>query len=172
MKTIYFFLLAIFFCSFSYTQENSHSEMKNDTLYKIITGKSSAVVTAQINELDFIELYQSDWVRMLDGKIPGVAITSHNSLSGSATSITIRGVQSFIDHHEPLIIVDGVPLNTQTNFVSIFSNSYAHVSSRSIDIDPNNIASIKVLKSLASTNIYGSEGRNGVILISTKTNDF
>jgi TonB-dependent SusC/RagA subfamily outer membrane receptor len=68
-----------------------------------------------------------------------------------------------------LFVVDGVPFNTSTNAQNGFTTGGATTSSRFLDIDPNNIENISVLKGLSATVLYGDQGRNGVILITTKS---
>ncbi len=110
---------------------------------------------------------EGDVARVLQGKTSGVDITQTSGLSGSATNIIIRGYSTITGSNQPLFIVDGVPFagdtNNQGNFVQGNTQS-----SRFLDLDPNTIASVDVLKGLAATTIYGQEGRNGVILITTK----
>ncbi|MHA7830627.1 MAG: SusC/RagA family TonB-linked outer membrane protein [Flagellimonas sp.] len=110
---------------------------------------------------------EADVARVLNGKIAGVNITSNNGMSGSGTNIIIRGYSSATQSNQPLFIVDGIPFdsgtNTQTNFLDGNTES-----SRFLDLDPNNIESVSVLKGLSATVLYGNRGRNGVILITTK----
>ncbi|WP_375325457.1 SusC/RagA family TonB-linked outer membrane protein [Flagellimonas sp. GZD32] len=110
---------------------------------------------------------EADIARVLNGKVAGVNITANNGLSGSGTNIIIRGYSSATQSNQPLFIVDGIPFdsgtNTQTNFLDGNTES-----SRFLDLDPNNIESVSVLKGLSATVLYGNRGRNGVILITTK----
>ena len=110
---------------------------------------------------------EGDVARVLSGKVAGVNITATNGLSGSSTNIIIRGFSSITGSNQPLFIVDGVPFdsgaNTQSNFLDGNTES-----SRFLDLDPNLIEDISVLKGLSATVLYGSAGRNGVILITTK----
>ena len=118
---------------------------------------------------------EGDVGRVLTGKASGINITSQSGLSGSGTSINIRGFSSFSGSNQPLFIVDGVPFASDTNSSGgidgndqddfIDGNSG---SSRFLDLDPNNIESVNVLKGLAAATLYGTQGRNGVILITTK----
>ena len=104
----------------------------------------------------------------LRGKISGVSITNTAHTSGAASSINVRGMSSLMLSNQPLIIVDGVEFNSS---VSNMSDDYwdgISSTSRLIDIDPNTIHKIEVLKGLSQTMIYGEKGRNGVILITTK----
>ncbi len=112
---------------------------------------------------------EQDVARVLQGKVPGVNITSTNGMSGSGTNIVIRGYKSATGSNQPLFIVDGVPFNTSTNAQNGFNTGGAATSSRFLDIDPNNIESMSVLKGLSATVLYGDQGRNGVILITTKS---
>jgi len=112
---------------------------------------------------------EQDVARVLQGKVPGVNITSTNGMSGSGTNMVIRGYSSATGSNQPLFIVDGVPFNTSTNNQNGFTTGGATTSSRFLDIDPNNIENISVLKGLSATVLYGDQGRNGVILITTKS---
>ena len=112
---------------------------------------------------------QADVGRVLQGKVAGVNITSTSGVSGTGTNITIRGYSSITGSVQPLFVVDGVPFNSNTNQRGGFTQGGQSASSRFLDLDPNNIESISVLKGLAATVTYGDQGRNGVILITTKS---
>ncbi|MDF2156871.1 SusC/RagA family TonB-linked outer membrane protein [Algoriphagus sp. CAU 1675] len=112
---------------------------------------------------------EQDVARVLQGKVPGVNITSTNGMSGSGTNMVIRGYSSATGSNQPLFVVDGVPFNTSTNAENGFTTGGAVTSSRFLDIDPNNIEAISVLKGLSATVLYGDQGRNGVVLITTKS---
>ncbi len=114
---------------------------------------------------------ESDVARILDGKLSGVQIVQQNGLSGSGTNILIRGLNTFSGSNQPLFIVDGVPFSADTNAMGNFVDGN-NGSSRFLDLDPNNIESVNVLKGLAAATLYGSEGRNGVVLITTKGGNF
>lgn len=119
---------------------------------------------------------QADVGRILQGKIPGVNITATSGVSGTGTSINIRGFSSITGSTQPLFVVDGVPFNSSTNSRggltgasgTGFQGGSQSASSRFLDLDPNNIENISVLKGLAATVTYGDQGRNGVILVTTK----
>ncbi|MEN8805433.1 MAG: TonB-dependent receptor plug domain-containing protein, partial [Wenyingzhuangia sp.] len=111
---------------------------------------------------------EGDIGRVLTGKASGVQITNQSGLSGSGTSIVIRGFNSFSQGNQPLFIVDGIPFSSETNNQGSFVDGN-NGSSRFLDIDPNNIDSVSVLKGLAAATLYGTQGRNGVILITTKS---
>jgi TonB-linked SusC/RagA family outer membrane protein len=110
---------------------------------------------------------EGDVARVLSGKASGVNITSAGGMSGSGTNITVRGLSSFSGSNQALFIVDGVPFSNDTNATGSFIGGNTG-SSRFLDLDPNNIASVEVLKGLAAATLYGTQGKNGVILITTK----
>ena len=111
---------------------------------------------------------EGDIGRVLTGKASGVQITNQSGLSGSGTNIIIRGFNTFSQGNQPLFIVDGIPFSSETNSQGSFVDGN-NGSSRFLDIDPNNIESVSVLKGLAAATLYGTQGRNGVILITTKS---
>ena len=130
---------------------------------------------AEVKDEQLEQRAEGDIGRVLFGKASGVNITQQNGLSGSGTNIVIRGLSSFSGSNQPLFIVDGVPFSSDTNSQGgndgdsqndfIDGNSG---SSRFLDLDPNSIESVNVLKGLAAATLYGTAGRNGVILITTK----
>ncbi|MDX2048518.1 MAG: TonB-dependent receptor plug domain-containing protein, partial [Chitinophagaceae bacterium] len=108
-----------------------------------------------------------DVVRLLNGKAPGVDILNTSGMSGSGTNIIIRGVNTISGTSTPLFIVDGVPFDASTNSQASFVYGNT-TSSRFLDLDPNSIENISVLKGLSATTLYGELGRNGVVVITTK----
>ncbi|WP_190809692.1 SusC/RagA family TonB-linked outer membrane protein [Flagellimonas sp. S3867] len=114
---------------------------------------------------------EADIARVLSGKAAGVNVVGTGGLAGSGTNIRIRGNVSITGNNQPLFVVNGVPFNTDTNAESNVTtgNGSVSASSRFLDLDPNNIEDISILKGLSATVLYGNQGRNGVILITTKT---
>jgi len=110
---------------------------------------------------------EGDLGRVLNGKASGVIINNSSGISGSATNINIRGYTSISGSNQPLFIVDGVPISNDTNNIGDFENGNSG-SSRSLDLDPNSIESVSVLKGFAAATVYGAAGKNGVVLITTK----
>jgi TonB-dependent SusC/RagA subfamily outer membrane receptor len=130
---------------------------------------------AEVDNEQLEQRAEGDVGRILTGKASGVNITAQSGLSGSGTSIVIRGLSSFSGSNQPLFIVDGVPFDSGTNGQTQGDDSGRNDfingnngSSRFLDLDPNNIESVNVLKGLAAATLYGTAGRNGVILITTK----
>src|SRR5690554_4907322 len=96
---------------------------------------------------------------LLVGKSSGVVITSSGGAPGSGSTIRVRGGSSLNASNDPLVIVDGVPIDN--NNVSGSSNFLSFV-------NPNDIESFNILKDASATAIYGSRASNGVIIINTK----
>ncbi|MBK8670564.1 MAG: TonB-dependent receptor plug domain-containing protein [Saprospiraceae bacterium] len=101
--------------------------------------------------------------------MPGVNINQTSGLAGSGTNVIIRGYKSISGSNQPLFVVDGVPFGSNTSSDRGANAGNATASSRFLDLDPNNIAEVSVLKGLSATVLYGENGRNGVVLITTKT---
>ncbi len=126
-----------------------------------------AVTTIKAEE--FAAKPSTDVVRALTGKAPGVNIQQTSGLSGSGTNIIIRGYSSITGSNQPLFVVDGIPFNSDTNTDGNFVEGATNASSRFLDLDPNNIESISILKGLSATTLYGSAGSKGVVLVTTKS---
>lgn len=103
----------------------------------------------------------------LQGKVAGLQVVQSSGTPGSSSKIVIRGNSSFANS-QPLIVIDGIPLDNSTN--TSYSNNTGGVdqSNRGIDINPDDIESVTVLKGAAATAVYGSRAGNGVIVYTTK----
>lgn len=99
---------------------------------------------------DLVEIKTVNVLEALQGKVPGLDISPTNGRPGAGVDALIRGKTTLRGENDPLVIVDNIPMGTN------------------VDINPNDIESIEVLKDAASTAIYGSRGTNGIILITTK----
>jgi TonB-linked SusC/RagA family outer membrane protein len=114
----------------------------------------------------------SNLAEALQGKVSGIEITSSSGMPGASSKITIRGSRSFTGDNTPLYVVDGMPISSSYDIsTSNISNSVegADYASRSIDIDPNDIESINILKGQAASALYGMRASNGVVVITTKS---
>ncbi|KSA14943.1 SusC/RagA family TonB-linked outer membrane protein [Maribacter dokdonensis] len=135
--------------------------------------KALGFAVSSVDEEDLESRAEGDVARVLSGKASGVQITSAGGMSGSATNVVVRGLSSFSGSNQALFVVDGVPFSSDTNAQDTNGGGSNFLtgntgSSRFLDLDPNNIAKIEVLKGLAAATLYGSQGKNGVILITTK----
>ena len=104
----------------------------------------------------------------LQGRISGLDIVSNSGNLGSGTSMRLRGVSSINGSSEPLIVVDGNIFESDYNANFDFANATEDQFAELLNVNPDDIASISVLKDAAGTAIYGSQGANGVIEIRTK----
>ena len=110
------------------------------------TGAISSVTAKQITEMPITNMGQA-----MQGRVAGVDVAQSGSKPGSVPTIRIRGRRSFNAGNDPLYVVDGIPL----------SAGYE-------DLNPNDVASMEILKDATATAIYGARGANGVVLITTK----
>lgn len=110
-----------------------------------LTGSVSIVSTRDLKTSP-----DADPMRALQGRVPGMTITTNGSPIGTGT-VRIRGVGSINSSQDPLFVIDGVPTTTSLN-----------------SLNTNDIESMQVLKDAASASIYGSRAANGVIIITTK----
>ncbi len=110
-----------------------------------------SVTTIKTEEIE--SKAETDIARILTGKIAGVQTNPAGGLLGSGTNVIIRSKSSITGDNRPLYVVDGAPISGD----------------RYQELDANNIVSTSVLKGLAASTLYGEDGRNGVILITTKT---
>ena len=120
----------------------------------------------------------SSFATALQGKLSGVTITPSSGAPGASTQITIRGARSFAGNNTPLYVIDGMPVASQADFQSGSNgNSQTRgdgvtgtdIANRAVDIDPNDIESINILKGQAAAALYGIRATNGVIVITTKS---
>lgn len=129
--------------------------------------KSLGYAVDNLGEEALGEVRASNPIAGLSGKSSGVKITQPNTMGGSA-NIVIRGNASITQNNQALFVVDGVPIsntNTSTNQGGWGGYDYGNAAS---DINPDDIATVTVLKGAAATALYGSRAANGVIEITTK----
>ncbi len=119
-----------------------------------LTGSVKAISTADFNQGSITSPQE-----LLNGKVPGVQITNAGGAPGAESTIRIRGGSSLTASNDPLIVIDGVPIDNQK--ISGMNNNLN-------TINPNDIETFTVLKDASATAIYGSRASNGVIIITTK----
>lgn len=103
----------------------------------------------------------------MKGKASDVQIISSAGVAGAATYIQIRGVQSLTQSNQPLFIIDGIPISG-SDVGGDYGVDGVATSNRSIDINPDDVESINVLKGGAATALYGLRAASGAIVITTK----
>ena len=120
-----------------------------------LTGAVSTVTSAAVAQSVATTIDQ-----VLQGRAAGVQIQQNSGIPGGSSSVRIRGISSITGSNEPIYVIDGVIIDGNTG--SLNSNPLA-------GINPNDIASIDILKDASATAIYGSRAANGVIMVTTKT---
>ncbi|MCD6397958.1 MAG: SusC/RagA family TonB-linked outer membrane protein, partial [Spirochaetaceae bacterium] len=130
------------------------------------SGKSLGYSVQTVDAEGLSTANTSDVVNALTGKTAGVQITSSSGDAGASTYITIRGAASITGNNQPLFIVDGMPIISGGGSGGVGG---VGTSSRSIDLNPEDIASLTVLKGGAATALYGLRAANGAIVITTKS---
>ncbi len=130
-------------------------------------GKASKKdITGSISRLDAkaVENYPApSFESAIQGKAPGVVVTSGSGRVGEAIQINIRGISSISASTQPLYVVDGLPVTTAS-----LSDVNNNATNPLADINPNDIESIDILKDASAAAIYGARAANGVVLITTK----
>ncbi|MET3875076.1 TonB-dependent receptor [Chitinophaga sp. OAE865] len=123
-----------------------------------LTGSISKVTAKEIANLPL-----PTFETALQGRAPGVFINSGSGRLGEALNIRIRGISSVTASNDPLIIIDGIPVVSQT------ASNLGAKDNPLASINPDDIASMEVLKDAAAAAIYGARASNGVILVTTKS---
>jgi len=135
-------------------------EQKDNKLEEVVVtamgvqrqAKSLGYSTAKVRAAELTQASPVNLQNGLTGKVSGLNIQTTNSGVFADTRITLRGIRSLTGNNQPMLVLDGIPLGL--GFLS--------------SINPNDIAEVIVLKSSSSTAIYGPDGVNGAILVTTK----
>jgi TonB-linked SusC/RagA family outer membrane protein len=127
--------------------------------YGTMRSKDLTGAATVVNEKNFTQGSMSTPEQLIMGKTAGLKINSNDGSPGSGSTIRLRGGTSINASNDPLIVVDGVPLD---------NGGVAGAANPLSLINPNDIASFTILKDASATAIYGSRAANGVILITTK----
>jgi TonB-dependent starch-binding outer membrane protein SusC len=137
------------------------------------TVRKNQVTTAisSVNQKELKNLRVTGVDQALQGKLAGVSVTNNSGQPGGGVALRVRGLTS-INSNDPLIVIDGVPFTSNT----VSSSGYDGLgggrgqtgNSFLANLNPNDIESVDVLKDASAQAIYGSQGANGVILITTK----
>jgi TonB-linked SusC/RagA family outer membrane protein len=126
--------------------------------------KSLGVAQQSVNVDDMTQARASNITDLLDGKVAGLQITTSGQTTGS-TRVVLRGMSSITGNNQPLWVVDGVPIDNTDSNGQVGNYDYGN---NAADLDPDDIASIEVLKGPNAAALYGSRAANGAILVTTK----
>jgi TonB-linked SusC/RagA family outer membrane protein len=145
------------------------------------TASQRSIGTAQqlVGGEEIAQTQRLNFVNSLQGRVAGVEVISTSGLPGAGTSITIRGISSISSSNQPLMIIDGLPLDNKTFHTSGFAssrggspNSFENrgvdFTNRAADLNPDDIESVVVLKGPEASALYGIDAANGAIVITTK----
>src|SRR5437773_9499535 len=149
----------------------------------VVTGAGTATSTEKLGNVrntvsaDQIEhSNEQNIVEALAAKAPNVQVTGQSGDPGASSFIQIRGIRTIVGNSQPLFVVDGVPINNAAVSTSSFnphdggySGEGTVVENRAIDLNPNDIENVEILKGAAAGAIYGARAGQGVVLITTKS---
>ncbi len=124
--------------------------------YRTTTTKENNIAASQLSAEDIVDRPNASVIQRLQGQVPGLTVQTSTGQPGGNAFIQLRGASSLNGNTEPLIIVDGVPVD---------EDAFA-------TFNPNDVENITTLVDAAATAIYGNRGANGVILITTKGGKF
>jgi TonB-linked SusC/RagA family outer membrane protein len=127
---------------------------------------------------EIAETQRENFINSLQGRLAGVDVTSTSGVPGASSSITIRGISSISSSNQPLLIVDGLPMDNRTLSTTVLasdassntalSNRGIDFTNRAADMNPEDIETLTVLKGPEAAALYGIDAANGAIVISTK----
>jgi TonB-linked SusC/RagA family outer membrane protein len=166
----------------------------NVQLKRVATSLDAVVVTAlgettaqrslgtaqqAVQGAQIAETQRENFINALQGRVAGVEVTSSSGVPGASSSITIRGVSSISSSNQPLMIIDGLPMDNKTlntgvlasdapGSATAFSNRGVDFTNRAADLNPEDIESLVVLKGPEAAALYGIDAANGAIVITTK----
>lgn len=130
--------------------------------------KALGYSVSKISAIELVKTGTPNFATSLYGKASGVRIQAAPGGSTSAVSINVRGLSSITGNNQPLIIMDGVPIrNGNANTDGYWTDQRVN-SNGLVDINPEDIEDITILKGASASALYGSEAANGVVMITTK----
>jgi TonB-linked SusC/RagA family outer membrane protein len=153
-------------------------ELKEDVLQLqelIVTGvgitqekKQLTYATQEVKAAELTSSRQDNVVNALASQVAGLTINATSGSPGASSNIRIRGFSSITGRNQPLFVIDGVPIDNSPAVQSGTSVGGVDISNRSLDLNPDDIESINVLKGAAATALYGIQAGPGVIIVTTK----
>ncbi|MGA0920204.1 MAG: SusC/RagA family TonB-linked outer membrane protein [Gemmatimonadaceae bacterium] len=164
------------------------------TLRRVATNLDEVVITAlgqtakqrslgysqqAVQGPEIAQTTRQNFINSLQGRVAGVEVTSSSGVPGASSQITIRGVSSISSSNQPLIIIDGLPIDNKTLNTGVlasdapgsntaFSNRGLDFTNRAADINPEDIETLVVLKGPEASALYGIDAANGAIVITTR----
>ncbi len=157
----------------------SLNEVVITALGQTTTQRSLGTAQQSVKGADIAQTQRENFINALQGRIAGVEVNSSSGVPGASSSITIRGISSISGSNQPLMIIDGLPMDNKTlntgvlasdapGSLTSFSNRGVDFTNRSADLNPDDIESLVVLKGPEAAALYGIDAANGAIVITTK----
>ena len=160
------------------TDATTLNEVVVTALGQTVKQRSLGTSQQSVKGVAIAETQRENFINALQGRIAGVEVISSSGVPGASSSITIRGVSSISGSNQPLMVVDGLPIDNKTLNTSAFFSEISSTTSqanrggdftnRSSDISPEDIESLVVLKGPEAAALYGIDAANGAIVITTK----
>ena len=153
---------------------NQLSEVVVTALGTVREKRSLGYAVSDLNGDQLSKSGEANVIQSLAAKTAGVIVTGSSGTPGASSKIVLRGPATFTGEQQPLIVVDGVPINNETFTSSAgdypFNANLSGVnnSNRALDINPDDIESVTILKGPAASALYGARAGNGAILYTTK----
>ncbi len=145
------------------------------------TAVNRSIGTSQqtVSGADIAQTGRENFINGLQGRVAGVEVNSTSGVPGASASITIRGISSISSSNQPLMVIDGLPMDNKTLNTNVlasdapgspnaFNNRGVDFTNRAADINPEDIESMVVLKGPEASALYGIDAANGAIVITTK----
>ncbi|MEO8908755.1 MAG: SusC/RagA family TonB-linked outer membrane protein [Gemmatimonadaceae bacterium] len=143
------------------------------------TQRSLGTAQQTVTGAAIAQTQRENFVNALQGRVAGVQVASTSGVPGASSSITIRGVSSISSSNQPLMIIDGLPMDNKTlntavlasdapGSVTAFNNRGVDFTNRAADLNPEDIETMTVLKGPEAAALYGIDAANGAIVITTK----
>jgi TonB-linked SusC/RagA family outer membrane protein len=127
----------------------------------------------QVSGVEIAQSQKENWANALQGRVAGLEVVSASGVPGSSAQILIRGVSSISGNNQPLLVIDGLPVDNKVQhsnqlFPSLFENRTLDFTNRGADFNPEDIETLTVLKGPEAAALYGIDAANGAIVITTK----
>ncbi len=132
--------------------------------------RSLGYSTQELRGEDIVRSGQQNMVSALQGRVAGVEVTNTGGAPGQSARIVLRGITSLDPSadNQPLFVIDGVPIDNSTIETGTTEARFRPMSNRAVDINPDDIESINVLKGASATALYGVRAANGAVIIETR----
>jgi TonB-linked SusC/RagA family outer membrane protein len=137
------------------------------------TKRSLGTAQQTVRGSDIAQAQRENFVNALQGRVAGLEVVSNSGVPGASSQIIVRGIGSISGSNQPLIVIDGLPVDNKVvhsnqAFVSQFENRSVDFTNRASDFNPEDIETLTVLKGPEAAALYGIDAANGAIVITTK----